>query len=256
MRTKAKLLFCFSGNRFHSSWGGASYMGGVCSLTKGGGVNEVSPASHENDYIVYSHGKDMHTGLHTDCNALMWGCLRLCEGKNTLLCFISTLLPPSFFSMGKQTRCLSPSPSLWDRTLESSRTRRGFWTVVKYWFICLAPPTYTLLYSQHCSWKYLICVCVCPCACACVCLCVCVGVWKQSAEMVVLGDMIASCICCRLFQCTFISDLLPSPCFCFGSRDTETLKPSSLDTKFPRNIVLLCFIDLCEQLNLFTVAAC
>lgn len=36
--------FCFliRGNRFHSSWGGASYMGGVCSLTKGGGVNEVS----------------------------------------------------------------------------------------------------------------------------------------------------------------------------------------------------------------------
>lgn len=29
------------GNRFHSNWGGASYMGGVCSLTKGGGVNEV-----------------------------------------------------------------------------------------------------------------------------------------------------------------------------------------------------------------------
>lgn len=36
--------FCFliRGNRFHSSWGGASFMGGVCSLTKGGGVNEVS----------------------------------------------------------------------------------------------------------------------------------------------------------------------------------------------------------------------
>lgn len=35
-------LFIIRGNRFHSSWGGASYMGGVCSLTKGGGVNEVS----------------------------------------------------------------------------------------------------------------------------------------------------------------------------------------------------------------------
>ncbi|XP_077577683.1 disintegrin and metalloproteinase domain-containing protein 22 isoform X2 [Stigmatopora nigra] len=30
----------FSGNHFHSDSGGASYMGGVCSLTKGGGVNE------------------------------------------------------------------------------------------------------------------------------------------------------------------------------------------------------------------------
>lgn len=37
------VFFLIRGNRFHSSWGGASYMGGVCSLTKGGGVNEVSP---------------------------------------------------------------------------------------------------------------------------------------------------------------------------------------------------------------------
>ena len=44
----------FRGNRFHSSWGGASYMGGVCSLTKGGGVNEVSVlgSSLDNRYLL------------------------------------------------------------------------------------------------------------------------------------------------------------------------------------------------------------
>lgn len=40
------LFLSFRGNRFHSSWGGASYMGGVCSLTKGGGVNEVGLQPH------------------------------------------------------------------------------------------------------------------------------------------------------------------------------------------------------------------
>ncbi|TRY94353.1 hypothetical protein DNTS_014103 [Danionella cerebrum] len=40
IKEKCDSVHLFSGNRFHSNWGGASYMGGVCSLTKGGGVNE------------------------------------------------------------------------------------------------------------------------------------------------------------------------------------------------------------------------
>lgn len=45
-----KCFHFIRGNRFHSSWGGASYMGGVCSLSKGGGVNEVTRM----EYILQS----------------------------------------------------------------------------------------------------------------------------------------------------------------------------------------------------------
>lgn len=45
--------FIIRGNRFHSSWGGASYMGGVCSLTKGGGVNEVCHVSTILLYFIH-----------------------------------------------------------------------------------------------------------------------------------------------------------------------------------------------------------
>ncbi|MEQ2215476.1 hypothetical protein XENOCAPTIV_001526, partial [Xenoophorus captivus] len=40
IKEKCDSVHLFSGNQFRSSWGAASYMGGVCSLTKGGGVNE------------------------------------------------------------------------------------------------------------------------------------------------------------------------------------------------------------------------
>lgn len=40
------------GNRFHSNWGGASYMGGVCSHTKGGGVNEVCGCGYGRCFLV------------------------------------------------------------------------------------------------------------------------------------------------------------------------------------------------------------
>ncbi|KAK1172561.1 disintegrin and metalloproteinase domain-containing protein 22-like isoform X2 [Acipenser oxyrinchus oxyrinchus] len=40
IKEKCDSVHLFSGSRFHSSLGGAAYLGGVCSLTKGGGVNE------------------------------------------------------------------------------------------------------------------------------------------------------------------------------------------------------------------------
>ncbi|MEQ2235860.1 Disintegrin and metalloproteinase domain-containing protein 22, partial [Ilyodon furcidens] len=40
IKEKCDSVHLFSGNQFRNSLGAASYMGGVCSLTKGGGVNE------------------------------------------------------------------------------------------------------------------------------------------------------------------------------------------------------------------------
>ncbi|XP_033836781.1 disintegrin and metalloproteinase domain-containing protein 22 isoform X2 [Periophthalmus magnuspinnatus] len=40
IKEKCDSVHLFSGNQFHNHWGGASYMGGVCSLTKGVGIIE------------------------------------------------------------------------------------------------------------------------------------------------------------------------------------------------------------------------
>uniref|UniRef100_A0A8C6UUD1 ADAM metallopeptidase domain 22 n=1 Tax=Neogobius melanostomus TaxID=47308 RepID=A0A8C6UUD1_9GOBI len=40
LKEKCDSVHLFSGNQFHNFWGGASYMGGVCSLTKGVGLIE------------------------------------------------------------------------------------------------------------------------------------------------------------------------------------------------------------------------
>ncbi|KAM8825713.1 disintegrin and metalloproteinase domain-containing protein 22 isoform 1-T1 [Synchiropus picturatus] len=61
----------FSGNRFHSSWGGASYMGGVCSLTKGGGVNEYGKTDEMAITLAQSLGQNI--GVFTDRRRVLSG---------------------------------------------------------------------------------------------------------------------------------------------------------------------------------------
>ncbi|XP_053742991.1 disintegrin and metalloproteinase domain-containing protein 22 isoform X3 [Synchiropus splendidus] len=61
----------FSGNRFHSRWGGASYMGGVCSLTKGGGVNEYGKTDEMAITLAQSLGQNI--GVFTDRRRFLSG---------------------------------------------------------------------------------------------------------------------------------------------------------------------------------------
>lgn len=70
-----KINFCFlvRGNRFHSSWGGASYMGGVCSLTKGGGVNEVS-LGLTNSYLHPKLWSPFHYSLYRGYTVILEKC--------------------------------------------------------------------------------------------------------------------------------------------------------------------------------------
>uniref|UniRef100_A0AAY4A3L8 ADAM metallopeptidase domain 22 n=1 Tax=Denticeps clupeoides TaxID=299321 RepID=A0AAY4A3L8_9TELE len=64
-------FFCTRGNRFHSSWGGASYMGGVCSLTKGGGVNEYGKADLMAVTLAQSLGQNI--GIFSDKKRILNG---------------------------------------------------------------------------------------------------------------------------------------------------------------------------------------
>ncbi|KAG5270890.1 hypothetical protein AALO_G00173450 [Alosa alosa] len=71
IKTKADSVHLFSGNRFHSSWGGASYMGGVCSLTKGGGVNEYGKAEEMAITLAQSLGQNI--GIFSDKKRILNG---------------------------------------------------------------------------------------------------------------------------------------------------------------------------------------
>uniref|UniRef100_A0A8B9L4F0 ADAM metallopeptidase domain 22 n=1 Tax=Astyanax mexicanus TaxID=7994 RepID=A0A8B9L4F0_ASTMX len=63
---------CISrGNRFHSSWGGASYMGGVCSLTKGGSVNEYGKTEEMAITLAQSLGQNI--GIFSDKKRILNG---------------------------------------------------------------------------------------------------------------------------------------------------------------------------------------
>uniref|UniRef100_A0A8C5A5L5 ADAM metallopeptidase domain 22 n=1 Tax=Gadus morhua TaxID=8049 RepID=A0A8C5A5L5_GADMO len=64
IKEKCDSVHLFSGNRFHSSWGGASYMGGVCSLTKGGGVNEYGKTDEMSITLAQSLGQNI--GIFSD----------------------------------------------------------------------------------------------------------------------------------------------------------------------------------------------
>ncbi|XP_061572816.1 disintegrin and metalloproteinase domain-containing protein 22 isoform X1 [Cololabis saira] len=71
IKEKCDSVHLFSGNRFHSSWGGASYMGGVCSLTKGGGVNEYGKTNEMAINLAQSLGQNI--GIFSDKKRILNG---------------------------------------------------------------------------------------------------------------------------------------------------------------------------------------
>ncbi|XP_029957804.1 disintegrin and metalloproteinase domain-containing protein 22 [Salarias fasciatus] len=71
IKEKCDSVHLFSGNRFHSSLGGASYMGGVCSLTKGGGVNEYGKANEMAITLAQSLGQNI--GIFSDKKKIING---------------------------------------------------------------------------------------------------------------------------------------------------------------------------------------
>ncbi|XP_034030706.1 disintegrin and metalloproteinase domain-containing protein 22 isoform X1 [Thalassophryne amazonica] len=71
IKEKCDSVHLFSGNRFHSSWGGASYMGGVCSLTKGGGVNEYGKTDEMAISLAQSLGQNI--GIFSDKKRILNG---------------------------------------------------------------------------------------------------------------------------------------------------------------------------------------
>ncbi|KAM9310193.1 disintegrin and metalloproteinase domain-containing protein 22 [Pholidichthys leucotaenia] len=71
IKEKCDSVHLFSGNRFHSSWGGGSYMGGVCSLTKGGGVNEYGKTNEMAITLAQSLGQNI--GIFSDKKRILNG---------------------------------------------------------------------------------------------------------------------------------------------------------------------------------------
>uniref|UniRef100_A0AAQ5ZYJ2 ADAM metallopeptidase domain 22 n=1 Tax=Amphiprion ocellaris TaxID=80972 RepID=A0AAQ5ZYJ2_AMPOC len=71
IKERCDSVHLFSGNRFHSSWGGASYMGGVCSLTKGGGVNEYGKTDEMAITLAQSLGQNI--GIFSDKKRILNG---------------------------------------------------------------------------------------------------------------------------------------------------------------------------------------
>uniref|UniRef100_I3JFY8 ADAM metallopeptidase domain 22 n=1 Tax=Oreochromis niloticus TaxID=8128 RepID=I3JFY8_ORENI len=71
IKEKCDSVHLFAGNRFHSSWGGASYMGGVCSLTKGGGVNEYGKTNEMAITLAQSLGQNI--GIFSDKKRMLNG---------------------------------------------------------------------------------------------------------------------------------------------------------------------------------------
>uniref|UniRef100_A0A3B4ZS79 ADAM metallopeptidase domain 22 n=1 Tax=Stegastes partitus TaxID=144197 RepID=A0A3B4ZS79_9TELE len=71
IKEKCDSVHLFSGNRFHSSWGGASYMGGVCSLSKGGGVNEYGKTDEMAITLAQSLGQNI--GIFSDKKRILNG---------------------------------------------------------------------------------------------------------------------------------------------------------------------------------------
>ncbi|XP_026865320.2 disintegrin and metalloproteinase domain-containing protein 22 isoform X1 [Electrophorus electricus] len=80
IKERSDSVHLFSGNRFHSSWGGASYMGGVCSLTKGGGVNEYGKTEEMAITLAQSLGQNI--GIFSDKKRILNGECK-CDDKWT-----------------------------------------------------------------------------------------------------------------------------------------------------------------------------
>uniref|UniRef100_A0A673A9N5 ADAM metallopeptidase domain 22 n=1 Tax=Sphaeramia orbicularis TaxID=375764 RepID=A0A673A9N5_9TELE len=71
IKEKCDSVHLFSGNHFHDSWGGASYMGGVCSLTKGGGVNEYGKTDEMAITLAQTLGQNI--GIFSDKRRILNG---------------------------------------------------------------------------------------------------------------------------------------------------------------------------------------
>ncbi|XP_047216358.1 disintegrin and metalloproteinase domain-containing protein 22 isoform X2 [Girardinichthys multiradiatus] len=71
IKEKCDSVHLFSGNQFRSNWGAASYMGGVCSLTKGGGVNEYGKTNEMAITLAQSLGQNI--GIFSDKKRILNG---------------------------------------------------------------------------------------------------------------------------------------------------------------------------------------
>ncbi|XP_041101428.1 disintegrin and metalloproteinase domain-containing protein 22-like isoform X5 [Polyodon spathula] len=71
IKEKCDSVHLFSGSRFHSSLGGAAYLGGVCSLTKGGGVNEYGKADEMAITLAQTLGQNI--GIFSDKKKMING---------------------------------------------------------------------------------------------------------------------------------------------------------------------------------------
>uniref|UniRef100_A0A673A5E4 ADAM metallopeptidase domain 22 n=1 Tax=Sphaeramia orbicularis TaxID=375764 RepID=A0A673A5E4_9TELE len=76
IKEKCDSVHLFSGNHFHDSWGGASYMGGVCSLTKGGGVNEYGKTDEMAITLAQTLGQNI--GIFSDKRRILNGTEAVC----------------------------------------------------------------------------------------------------------------------------------------------------------------------------------
>lgn len=71
IKEKCDSVHLFSGNQFHGIWGGASYMGGVCSLTKGGGINEYGKTEEMAITLAQTLGQNI--GIFPDKKRILNG---------------------------------------------------------------------------------------------------------------------------------------------------------------------------------------
>uniref|UniRef100_A0A8C1DSI1 ADAM metallopeptidase domain 22 n=1 Tax=Cyprinus carpio carpio TaxID=630221 RepID=A0A8C1DSI1_CYPCA len=114
IKEKCDSVHLFSGNRFHSNWGGASYMGGVCSLTKGGGVNEYGKTEEMAITLAQSLGQNI--GIFSDKKRILNGECK-CEDKWSGCIMddinVNLLDPPEcgngFVEAGEECDCGSPA---------------------------------------------------------------------------------------------------------------------------------------------------